>query len=334
LQERENQLRLAAQTYRRILELVGDKPLSVSVGAYIGLARISYEWNDLDSAEQYGQQAIQLARYIDSNAVFAVCKVLLARLRLAQGKLSDATSLLAEAEQFVRQHNFSHTMPEIIAYQVITLLRQGNLTAASNLVVQHDLPVSRARVYMAEGDTAAAITLLESHFKQVEAKGWASQGLRIMVLQAIIFQAHGDIDSAIQLLSQILALTEPEGFIRLFVDEDPQMAYLLLTTIQRGISSNYISQLLAAFSVQQSNMSVSSKISDANSELIEPLTEREIEVLHLIAKGLTNQEIATKLFLSPHTVKVHARNVNGKLGVHNRTQAVTRARALGILSST
>lgn len=332
LQERENQLRLAAETYRRILDLVGDRPLSVSVGAYLGLASILYEWNDLDSAEQYGQQAIQLARHIDTNDVFAVCGVLLARLKLAQGNLSDATALLAESEQFVRRHNFSHTVPEIIAYQVITLLRQGNLTAASKLVKQHDLPVSQARIYVAEGNTASAKALLESHFQQAEAKGWASQQLRIMILQAITLQAHGDIDSAIQLLSQVLALTEPEGFIRLFVDEGPQMARLLHITTQRGISSNYICQLLAAFPVQQSNMSVSSKTSVANSELIEPLTEREMEVLQLIAEGLTNREIATKLFLSPNTVKVHARNVNGKLDVHNRTQAVARARTLGLLS--
>ena len=333
LQERENQLHLAAQTYQRILELVGDKPLLVSVGAYVGLARVLYEWDDLDAAQEHGKKSFQLARHIDSNDAFAVCGVLLARIKLSQGELLDATAILAESEQFVQQHNFSHTVPEIVTLQVLVLLRQSNLAAAANLVKKHDLPISQARVYLAQGDPTAAIAVLASYYKQTEAKGWTSECFKVRVLQTIVLQEHGEIDEAVQLLSKVLALAEPEGFVRIFIDEGQPMAQLLHKTIARGIAPEYVRQLLAAFPNAENDSPTPSRTSTANSQLIEPLSEREIEVLQLISEGLTNQEIAARLFLSLHTIKVHARNIYGKLGVSNRTQAGARARNLGILTS-
>jgi LuxR family maltose regulon positive regulatory protein len=129
----------------------------------------------------------------------------------------------------------------------------------------------------------------------------------------------------------VLNLAEPKGFIRIFVDEGPPMASLLYEALSRGISPAYIQQLLAAFPIPEPEETVSTEQQVDQSGLIEPLSEREIEVLELLAKGLTNQVIAKKLFLSPHTVKVHTRNIYGKLAVNNRTQALDRARTLGIL---
>ena len=130
-----------------------------------------------------------------------------------------------------------------------------------------------------------------------------------------------------------LALAEPEGYVRLFVDEGTPMARLLYEALSREIVPDYVQRLLGAFPADEPVMAEASQPHGPDSELIEPLSERELEILQLIAEGLTNQEIASKLYLSLNTVKAHTRNIYGKLDVHRRTEAVARARALGVLSS-
>src|SRR6266566_5103616 len=143
VQEADNQLYRATETYRRVLLLAGDPPQRIACEAHLGLARIYYQWNDLDAAEQHGQQCVQLTRQIDSVDTVASYGVFLARLRLARGDVSGAGAVLAKAEQFVRQHNFVFRMPDVTAAQVLTLLRQGHLAAAAHLAQTHDLPVSQ-----------------------------------------------------------------------------------------------------------------------------------------------------------------------------------------------
>jgi LuxR family maltose regulon positive regulatory protein len=135
-------------------------------------------------------------------------------------------------------------------------------------------------------------------------------------------------------LERALTLAKTGGFVRIFVDEGPPMARLLYDALSRGMAADYARRLLTAFPVGEMAQTGPSRTQAATSELIEPLSKREIQVLQLIAEGLTNREIATKLFLSLNTVKVHTRNIYGKLDAHNRTQAVARGRALGILPST
>ncbi len=153
-----------------------------------------------------------------------------------------------------------------------------------------------------------------------------------MVLQAVAHHAHGEKDLAVQLLGDALALAQPGGFIRIFVDEGLPMARLLYEALAHGVEPAYIRRLLAVFPVAEPTQTTSSPSRGPESELVEPLSAREREVLQRIAEGLTNQEIAARLYLSVHTVKVHARNIFAKLGVTNRTQAVAMGKALGILS--
>ena len=215
VQRNENNFYLAAETYRHALQLFGDQPLPMACEAYLGLARIYYEWNDLDAAEQYGQQAYQLARQfaaiIDR---FVVCEVFFSRLKLAEGDVAGAAAMLAKAEQSVRQQNFINRMPEVAAAQVLVLLRQGDLAKAAHLAQTHDLPLSQARVYLAQGDPSAALAVLEPLRKQMEAKGWADEQLKVMVLQSVALYAHSEKDKAVQLLGDALAMAEPGGFIR------------------------------------------------------------------------------------------------------------------------
>jgi len=111
------------------------------------------------------------------------------------------------------------------------------------------------------------------------------------------------------------------------------MARLLYKALSRGIAPDYVRQLLGAFPVDESEQAASTKSKVDQSELIEPLSDREIEVLQLIAEGLTNQEISSRLYVTLNTVKTHTRNIYAKLGVHTRTQAVARGRTLGLIRS-
>ncbi|QIN85115.1 LuxR family transcriptional regulator [Rubrobacter tropicus] len=330
LQEADNELSLATKTYERVLELAGDPPQPIACEACLGLARITYQWNDLDAAERHGQQFVQLTRQMGSVDSFASYDVFLARLRLARGDVAGAVAVLVRAEEFVRQHDFVFRMPDVAAARVLTLLYQGHLRAAARLAETHGLPLSRARVYLAQGDASSALASLEPLRRQAEAKGWADERLRVMVLQAVALHAQGEKDGAAQLLDDALALAEPGGFIRVFVDEGRPMAHLLSEAAACGIAPDYTARLLAAIEAE-AHEGVDRSYLPAARSLAEPLSQRELEVLRLVAEGLSNREIGARLFLALDTVKGHNRRIFGKLLVHRRTEAVAKARALGIL---
>jgi LuxR family maltose regulon positive regulatory protein len=188
-----------------------------------------------------------------------------------------------------------------------------------------------ARVLIDQGEMGKAYGLLVRLQDDAEIGGRKGDLIEILALQALSFQAKDDTDQAITTLEKALTLAEPEGYVRVFVDEGPAMARLLYEALSRGISPDYIRRLLAAFPDTEPEQTDPTKFPAPESEWVEPLSEREIEVLQLVAEGLTNKEIATRLYLSLNTIKVHTRNINGKLGVKNRMQAAARARALGIL---
>jgi LuxR family transcriptional regulator, maltose regulon positive regulatory protein len=318
VQEAENQLHLAARTYRHVLQVAGDQPLQIIYEAHLGLARILYEWNDLDAAEQHGRQSLHLARQYESVIDrFVVCEVFLARLKLARGDATGAAAALAQTWQSVRQQHYVHRIPEVAAAQVLTLLHQANVAAAAQLADTHELPLSRARVHLARGDASAALAALAPWRRHAETKGWADERLKVLVLQAVATYAQGETEPAVQLLGEALALAEPHGFIRLFVDEGLPMALLLSEAASRGMLPDYVGELRAHL--------------PAPRPLIEPLSHREAEILQLIAEGLSNQAIGKRLFLALDTVKGHNRRIFEKLQVQRRTEAVARARQLGLL---
>jgi LuxR family maltose regulon positive regulatory protein len=333
VQEADNQLSLAAESYQRVLLLAGDPPQRIACEAYLGLARIAYQWNDLSTAEQYGRHCLELTRQIASVDTFASYGVFLARLRLAQGAVAGAVAVLDEAEAFVRRQGFVFRMPDVAAAQVLTLLRQGHLDAAAQLAQTHDNPISQARVHLAQGNPSTALALLEPVRQQAAAKGWADERLRVLVLQAVAYRAYGELETAVQLLGEALALAGPGGFIRLFVDEGVPMAHLLSTAAARGMLPDYVGRLLAAWDAEPQRSAGASPLRAAASSLAldEPLSERELEILRLIAQGCSNREISARLFLAVDTIKGHNSNTYAKLGVQRRTEAVARARELGLL---
>jgi LuxR family transcriptional regulator, maltose regulon positive regulatory protein len=331
LQEADNRLHLAAATYRRVLQLLGEQPLPFACEAHLGLARICYEWNDLDQASQHGQQSIHLARQLENTDRVVASEVLLARLKLAQGDVAGAAALLAQARQSARQHNYVYRLPEVAAAHVLTLLHQGNLAAAAQLAQAHELPISQARVHLAQGNPSAALAVLEPWRRQVEAKGWEDERLKVMVLQVVALQAHGEQDQAVHLLCDALEIASPGGFIRLFVDEGRPMAHLLSEAAAIGVMPDYTGKLLAVCEAEAQQSEDASYLPPPAQPLIEPLSPRELEVLHLMAQGRSNLEMSEQLFLALDTVKGHNRKIFGKLQVQRRTEAVARARELGLL---
>jgi len=330
LQQHENDLHQAAQTFREILHLTGDPMLAGNCEAYLGLARIHYQWNDLTAAEENVILATQLAAQIHNIDTPASCDEFYAQLKLANGEVAEAEELLAKADQFAQQRQYEARIRDIATTKVLIQIHHGNLSAATYIANEHDLPLSQARVQLAQGDSSAALTTLEAYQQQMEAKGWLDEQLKTKVLQSKAFYLNGDLDTALSILEEALFWAKPSGYIRLFLDESEPLVELLSVANAQGIMPDYTHKLLTEFSAEQSDLSSeSSRIVDQ--PLIEPLSDREMEILQLVAEGLSNREISDRLYLALSTVKGHNRNIYGKLGVERRTEAVARARELGLI---
>ena len=324
IQESDNQLTLAAKTYENSLHLAGDPPQPIACEGFLGLARIHYEWNELDAAEQYGQQCFQMTQQMDNVDSFVSYGIFLSRLMLARGDVPGAVTVLDEVEEFVHHNNFEFRMPSVADAQVLALLREGSVEKAAQLTRMHDLPFSQARVHLAEGDSASALAILERLCQQ--AKDQPDERLKVAVLQAIAYQANGELDKALQALRDALMLAEPDGFMRIFLDEGAIMAQLLSDAMAQGMMPGYVSKLLAVFEAEKQESDL-----PLPQALIDPLSERELEVLALVAAGLKNKEIAEQLFISLNTVLYHIKNIYDKLGVRKRTLAIIKARELDLL---
>ncbi|WP_372632639.1 LuxR C-terminal-related transcriptional regulator [Cohnella sp.] len=321
VQEGANRLELAADTYRSVLRKVGEAPLPAVCEAHLGLARISYQRNELDEAWRHWRAGARFAPLLENTDRELACELFLFRLKLAQDDEAGASAAVAKAELLAERHGFLHRLPEIAAARADLLLREGDAEKAAELVRRHELPLCQARLCLARGDWTAALVLLEPLRRRMEESGWEDERLRALIVESLARKAAGEGNQALELLRNALTLAEPGGFVRIFVDEGEPMERLLSDAFERGIKRGYTANLLAAF------RSAIPKVQP----LVEPLSERELEVLRLVAQGLSNQEIGERLFLALSSVKGHNRNIFGKLQVLRRTEAVARARELGLL---
>jgi LuxR family maltose regulon positive regulatory protein len=272
----------------------------------------------------------------------------LTRVLFSKGDVAGAEEIVQKMNTVAR----ASTVPVWIidlnaAWQSRIWLAQDKLEAASQWVRERGLEsdkdpthlggfeyIAFARILIAQGRWDETTTLLQRMLEAAEAGGNTTRAIEILLLQALAFHAGGDTNRAMAPLERALILAEPRGFYRIVVDEGPSMAPLLYKALDRGIAPEYVRRLLPAFPTDQPKQVDQSEPQGSEAGYIEPLSERELEILQLIAEGLTNPEIATRLILSLHTVKTHTRNIYGKLGVHTRTEAVARARTLGVLPST
>lgn len=333
IQATDNQLRLAADTYRGALHMITDPTHLIGCEAHLGLARILYEWNELDEAELHALQSSKLAARSESENGLGG-DVLRARMMLARNDNDGAVTLLAQSSVAAKTKRFTGRMQEIANVQVVEMLRRGEVAGAAHLATEHKLSLAQARAFLAQGDGLAALAIVEKYRLTMEEKGYQNELLKALVMQAITLAALDKMDDAIQALNEALLLAEPSGYIRLFVDEGIVMASLLSRAARQAVKPDYVSKLLSVFALQESMKyrDVPKHISQSSVPSIESYSPRELEILQLMHQGRSNQEISERLFLSLSTVKWHNQNIFGKLQVQRRTEAVARAIELNLFS--
>jgi LuxR family maltose regulon positive regulatory protein len=331
----QGQLRQAKQTCDQAGQLAMVDGAPVSVAGFVGLemSKILYEWNDLPAAERHLVDGLELLSQSGISESFGSGHAVLAQIKQALGDHEGARAAARQAVHIAERENIPRLVGLTSAYQARVWLAQGQLDLAARWAddyrqlgetqyLREFEDLTLARVLLAEDRSAEALALLDARLVPARAAGRMSAVIEIQALRALALPTSGD---ALDALQQALSLAEPEGYVRRFVDEGQPMRALLRGAAAQGIWPRYVSRLLAAFG------SSHSAGAPAPQPLVEPLSDRELEVLHLLAEDLSNREIGRRLFISLPTVKSHTRNIYGKLGVHTRDEAVARARALAIL---
>jgi LuxR family maltose regulon positive regulatory protein len=319
---------------------------------YIGMSELERERNDLNAATQQLLKSKDMGELAGFPQNRYRWRVAMARIREAQGDPQGALDLLDEAESLYMS-DFSPNVHPIAARKTRVWLAQGKLDEALNwareqgLSVEDDLSYVRefehitlVRILLArygsnhsESSIREATGLMESLLKAAQDGGRLGSVIEILILQAVAHPAQGDISTALIPLQQALTMAEPEGYIRMFLDEGLPMAQLLREASKRGIMPRYTGKLLAAFEAQGQESASASPIpvSSASQSLIEPLSQRELELLRLLKTDLSGPEIANQLVIALSTVRTHTKSIFNKLNVKNRRAAVKRATELGLI---
>ena len=337
------QLHQAADTYRETLDLAARHGMMASPtvgGAQVGMAEVLREWNDLDQAEALAREGIGRCRAANGLAQMALDGALtLARLVQARGDCARALGILQEIEDFARERHLAQsaeriglararlwltaTPPDVAAARRWAAGREAAWRSAGALDYVGLLErVTLARLRLVEGRRAEAAALLRRLLTKAEAGGLLGCVLEILALQARLAHEQGDEAQAVLTLGRALTLAEPEGYVRVFVDEGAPMVALLRQAQARGAAPAYVGKLLEVFG---------SVAAPPAATLIEPLTARERELLRLLAAGLSTAEIAAQLVITVGTARLHLKHIYQKLDVHSRVQAVERARALRLV---
>ncbi len=360
---REGRLSEAKAEFERAIAAGTDKQgqlLPVAGRAMISLADLYREWNDLESAERYLIQGIELiGRW---RAVAALPGyITLARVRQARGDASGAQETIERAQQLAAVFDATDWDDVLVGmYQARLWIEQGNLDAAvrwaeeqrievttvssesqerdeyiKSHLLRYEYPVL-ARLWLKQGHPEKALTAVESMLSRLKGQGRRDMTIEAHMLQAVALQAMGDTGPALAALARALVLAKPGGYVRIFLDGGPPVAELFRLAAAQGIEPYFARRILDAFAHEQQaesvpHLGVPAEKLPFQGDLVEPLTEREVEILGLLASGRSNREIAQTLFIALGTVKKHLKNVYSKLDVHSRTQAVARARDLRIL---
>jgi len=338
----QGRLRDAMTIYERGLRRATEQAPPVLRGAadmHVGMSELFREWNDLDAAREHLLASRELGEHAGFPQHPHRSRIAMARVREAEGDLAGALDLLEEAEALYNG-DFSPNVRPLSALKARVRLAHGDVDHAlawareRDLSVEDDLSYVRefehitlARVLNARHATGRdersrheATQLLERLLAAAEEGQRTGSVIEILVLQALAQQARGDIPAA---LEQAMTLAEPEGYVRAFLDQGPPMTTLLRAAAQQGVAREYARHVLASDSSTARRAPVQRR-------LVEPLSERELDVLRLLRTDLSGPDIARELMVSLNTMRTHTKNIYTKLGVNNRRAAVRRAEELDL----
>ena len=343
----------AVATYRQALEVVAPPGRRALAGAgigYVGLAEVAYQRNELDAALRAVTEGVAICRQFSYTQPLAAGLATLAWIRQATGDPAGAREAIGEARQAAPGP--AGVLNPVPAQQVRLLLAQGDLAWAARWVTERGLGADDepdyprepgylvlARVLLARGEADRALALLERLRAGAAAQARAGSLIEIGALRALALAASGEEKAAVHALAGALTIACPQGYVRVFADEGPPMAALLgrLIAAQRTgraaarVPLECLARLQRAFDAGPSAPDHRPGTGAAMQGIVEPLTSRELEVLQLLAAGMSNQGIARELVVSLDTVKKHVSHVLGKLGAASRTEAVARARLLALI---
>jgi len=355
----QGRLREAMSVFERGLQLATTQSGHAVRGAadmHVGMSQIYRERNELDTAMQHLLKSQELGDLNELPKNPYRWRVAMARIREAQGDLDGALDLLDEAEPLYLS-DFSPNVRPVQGLKARVWVAQGRLNRALDWARAQGLSaednvsylrefehITFARILLAQyksdhtdSSIHKAIWLLERLRKAAEEGGRMGSVIEILVGQAIAYQLQDDIPAALAALERALRLAEPEGYVRMFVDEGAHMARLLREAARHGMLPDYAAKLLFALEVEQQNETseshppVPSKLSPTSQPLMEPLSERELDVLRLFKTELSGPEIARQLVIGLSTVRTHTKSIYNKLGVNSRRAAVRRAEELGLI---
>ena len=354
VQRAQGRLDAAVQTCQQALEITTSAgPAPPSAGpAHVELAEIAYQRNDLDAALRHVTEGIALCRRLIYVPPLVAGLVTLAWIRQAQGDAAGALEAMDEAGRFAPGPDPSFFNP-VPVQRTRLLLAQGDVAAAARWTMERglsaaDVPLYAqepeylmlARVLLAQGQPGPPLQLLQRLHAAAADQGRTGSIIEIQALRALALAAAGDENAAVSTLAQALMLGCPQGYVRVFADEGPPMAALLARLVAaqkadeaaaRGVPLGCLARVLRPFGERPAAPGARRGGAPAVPGLVEQLTARELDVLRLLAAGAPNPRIAAELVVSLDTVKKHVSHILGKLGAVNRTEAVTRARQLGLI---
>jgi len=341
-------LRQAARIYSETLSLAtrpdGQKAL-IAGRLFVELSQVYYEWNQLENAFEYAQQSLNLCRQWGNMDLQAVGFAQLARLEHNYSHPQEMQAASQAAEQLVNGYDLAPRYSLwVISVLARLLINQGDLERALHLVQksgidvdgsagESEIPYLREPMYLillrlrlAQRKYEDVFGLSQRLLHQAEAGNRVGRVIEILILQALALQGKNDKEQALAALERAIMLAQPEGYVRVFLDEGEPMVKLLYQAKVHQVGGSYLSELLSYLS------SDTSQALPNTQSLVEPLTKRELELLKLIEQGCTNQDIADRLVISIPTVKRHISNVYSKLGAKNRTQAISIGKELNLFA--
>jgi LuxR family maltose regulon positive regulatory protein len=351
----QGRLREATSIYERGLQLAtvqNAPPVRGAADMHVGLSKIYRERNDLRAAEQHLLKSKELGELNGLPKNPFRWRVAMARLQEAHGELNDALALLDEAAPLY-VGDFSPNVRPVAAWKARVYVKLGDLERALDWAQQQKLSVEEEPGFLREFEQITFARILLSQYQTDhsnpllhEVMGFlerllksAEQGERmgtvieILVLQALAYQLQNNLPAALKSLERALILAEPEGYLRVFVDEGADMATLLRKAVTKGVTPDYAGKLLLALEAEGPGLNIEAArpASTASSSMIEPLSQRELDILRLFKTELSGPEIAQELVIALSTVRTHTKSIYSKLNVNSRRAAVKRAMELGLI---